>query len=136
MRSAASRIISPLILAMFICAVVPSVWGAEQQAVAPLTQGDRSAAIPGTGRVAVVFLLTAGLAVGAIFALRRALPKFGNKLGVSGSLRVIDRISLSASVRVHLVQAETQKIVVVEGRGGLAVAVLPEDGSVPKVSQS
>jgi flagellar biogenesis protein FliO len=95
--------------------------GAEN---APLTQGQDIVAVPGIGRVVVVFLLVAALAVAAAVVLRRMLPKItGVTLG-GNALRVLERTNLSPATRLHLVQVEGEKLLVAENRNGLAVVVL------------
>lgn len=90
----------------------------------PLTQGRDVITTPGIGRVIFVFILTAGLAVAIAMLLRRVLPKLGGPLLSSGNLRVVDRASLGAGLRVHVVLVDGEKVVVADSRNGVALTVL------------
>lgn len=102
---------------------------------AALAQGRDIVELPSVGRVIFVFLIVAGLAVGAAFALRRYSPKFASGLSQSGSLRVLERSSLNAGLRVHLIEIEGERIVVAENRSGVSLLQLrrppqnPDKGS-------
>jgi flagellar biogenesis protein FliO len=89
-----------------------------------LAQGRDIVELPSVGRVIVVFLIVAGMAVGAAFALRRYSPKFASGLSQTGSVRVIDRSSLNAGLRVHVIEIEGERIVVAENRSGVALLQL------------
>jgi flagellar biogenesis protein FliO len=104
---------------LFACA-------AEQ---APLTQGQDVISTPGIGRVAVAFVIVAALAVGAAMALRRALPKLTGVPLTGNTVRILERANLGPGTRAHLVQVEGEKLLVVENRTGLAIAVLGKTGS-------
>jgi hypothetical protein len=106
-------------LPLFACA-------AEQ---GPLTQGQDVISTPGIGRVAAAFVIVAVLAIGAAMALRRVLPKFTGVPLTGNTVRILERANLGPGTRAHLVQVEGEKVLVVENRTGLAVAVLGKSGS-------
>ena len=97
---------------------------AQQAAPVPLTQGDDAVALPGVGRIVLVFLLVAGLAVAIAAVLRRVLPKFNSLPATGGNLRILNRMNLGAGLRVYAVQYEDQTVLLAEGRHGLALTVL------------
>lgn len=102
-----------------------AVGAASAQGPAPaLAQGRDIVELPSIGRVIVVFLIVAGLAVGAAFALRRYSPNFARGLAQSGPLRVIDRSSLNAGLRVHLIEVDGERILVAENRAGVSLLQL------------
>lgn len=92
-----------------------------QQSAEKLTQGGDIVTGPGIVRVVFVFLLMAAIAVGVAYAVRRYSPKFANALVQRGPLRVIDRTALHGGLRVHLVEADGERIVIAEGRAGVSM---------------
>lgn len=102
-----------------------------QDAGPTLAHGRDIVELPSMGRVIFVFLLIAGLAVGAAYALRRYSPNFARGLVPQGPLRVIDRATLNAGLRVHLVEVDGERLLIAENRTGLAMLQLrsPTQGS-------
>lgn len=97
-----------------------------------LAQGRDIVEMPSMGRVIFVFLLIAGLAVGAAYALRRYSPNFARGLmQQQGPIRVIDRATLNAGLRVHLVEVDGERLLIAENRTGLSMMQLraPAPGS-------
>jgi flagellar biogenesis protein FliO len=92
-----------------------------QQAAATLTQGSDIVTMPSVGRVVLSFLLTAAIAVGVAYALRRYLPKFTGNLTQGGSLRVIERSVLNGGLRLHLVETGGERILIAENRSGISM---------------
>lgn len=92
-----------------------------QDATARLTQGSDIVTMPSIGRVILAFLLTAGIAVAVAYALRRYMPKFTSGLTPSGSLRVLDRTVLNGGLRLHLVEAGGERILIAENRAGISM---------------
>jgi flagellar biogenesis protein FliO len=96
----------------------------ETPATRALTQGDDVLEFPSIGRVIFAFVLAAALAFGVAFALRRILPKFGKALPGSSRLKVLDRLHLNNSLRVHLVEVENERVLVAENRSAITMVVL------------
>lgn len=92
-----------------------------QDSATGLTQGRDVVTMPGIGRVILAFLLTAGLAVAIVYALRRYSPKFTGGLMQGGSLRVIERTALGGGLRLHLVEAGSERILIAENRTGISM---------------
>ena len=110
-----------VLVALALFATTLHAFAAER---APLTQGVDIISAPGIGRVALVFLLTCALAVAAILVLRRYLPKVSSTLLASGQMKVVDRTMLLGGTRVHLLEIGEHRIVIADGRNGLALSVL------------
>lgn len=110
-------------LGSIVCAAlcVPCV-AQEADALAGLGLRQPDAELPGVGRVLLVLAFTLVVAVAAIYALRRFWPQsLGQR---SGSARVSAQISLSRSLKLHVVDLEGATLVVVEGRGSVAITEL------------
>jgi hypothetical protein len=91
---------------------------------APLIAHDDPVALPGIGRVVFGFLVTVALACAIVYALRRWLPRFAARTGSD-----VSRLSVQTSVRngarFHIVTLDRQTILVVEGKNGTAMTILP-----------
>jgi flagellar biogenesis protein FliO len=97
---------------------------------APLTGGQDIIQAPGIGRVVAAFVIVAALAVVAVVALRRVLPKMTGVPLSGTALRILDRANLGPGTRVHLVQVEDEKVLIAESRSGVTIAVLGKTASV------
>lgn len=95
-----------------------------QDAAPTLAQGRDIVELPSMGRVIFVFLLVAGLAVGAAYLLRRYSPNLARGLVQQGPLRVIDRATLNAGLRVHLVEVDGERLLIAENRTGVSMLQL------------
>lgn len=107
-----------------VCLHANMVFAAEQEPRLPLAQGNDVVALPGVGRVIVVFLLITGLAVAAVYILRRYSPGFVTGLKRQGPLQVLDRAVLNPGLRVHLVESEGERVLIAESRSGIAMLSL------------
>lgn len=103
-----------------------------QQSTEKLTQGGDIVTGPSIARVAFIFLLMVALTVGAAYAVRRYSPKFANALAQRGPLRVVDRTALHGGLRVHLIEADGERIVIAEGRAGVSMLRLAASGEAKK----
>ena len=114
--------------ALALCSWAAGAQEAQQQ----LTQGQDVIGTGGIIRVLIAFVVVAGLAVAAVFVLKRALPKLGGPLAAGGELRVLERASVSPGLRVHVVQYRNQKILLAESRSALSVVTLRQgEGGEP-----
>lgn len=98
---------------------------AQENASPPLTQGSDMVEVPGVGRVILVFLIVAALAVGAVFMLRRVLPRLPGGYAPDSRIRIVARAMPASGVRVHLLQVDEQRVLLAEQRGTLSMIVLP-----------
>lgn len=100
--------------------------------------------LPSAGGVLFGFLITVGLAVAVLLflqrsgVLQRGLPGlFKKREGVS-NIRPIERVPVSPSLIVHLVEVDGVRVLIAEGRGAVGVTVLPatrnSDSSAPAQS--
>lgn len=81
---------------------------------------------PGIGRVLLGFGLCAALALAATFLLRRYWPAVGFIKGnteVAG-IRVVGRARVEASLRLSVVETAGTRVLIAEGRNGVAAVVL------------
>jgi flagellar biogenesis protein FliO len=107
-----------------------------QHAAPALAQGRDIVELPSMGRVIFVFMLIAGLAVGAAYALRRYSPNFARGLAQQGPLRVIDRANLSPGLRVHLVEVDGERLLIAENRTGISMLQLRDRSASSAKSES
>jgi hypothetical protein len=92
--------------------------------------------MPSPARVIVVVVVTLGLAAGTLILVRRYLPRFIPRTDAGmPAIKVITRASLSRSLQLHVVEFETRRVLIVEGRSGIELAVLPSsEGGGPQRS--
>lgn len=110
------RLLVGAIAMMLAC---QSSWGAQQ-----LAQGQDIVELPSMGRVIFAFLLVAALAVGASMLLRRFAPQLTRVSQAGSAMRVVDRATLSAGLRVHLVEVAGERVLIAENRGGVTLLQL------------
>jgi hypothetical protein len=103
-----------------------------QQTPEGLTQGGDIVTAPSIARVVFVFLLMAGIAVGAAYAVRRYSPKFTSALAQRGPVRVIERTALHGGLRMHLVEVDGERILIAEARTGVSMLRLAGWGEAKK----
>jgi flagellar biogenesis protein FliO len=96
--------------------------------------GVSDLAIPGLGRVVLGFVITAGLAIGVAYAIRRFWPGMLTR-GVAGRrVRPLGHAALSRTLTVHLVEVDGARVVIAEGRAGIGLTTLdsPAAPGVPE----
>lgn len=108
----------------FMALLLVAASASAQEPALAMAQGRDIVELPSIGRVILVFLIVAGMAVGAAYALRRFSPNFARGLSQTGPLRVIDRASLSAGLRVHLIEVDGERILVAESRASVSLLQL------------
>ena len=82
-------------------------------------------AFPSLWRVLLGFILTVGLAVAVMYALRRVRPSLLRGSASQSDIRVVDRSTVSPSLTVYLVEVAGSRLVIAEGRNGVAVGAMP-----------
>jgi len=98
--------------------------------------GVADLAIPGLGRVVLGFLITAALAIGAAYAIRRFWPGIAVR-GASGKrVRPLGHAAVSRTLTVHLVEVDGTRVVVAEGRNGVGLTTLAADAPPPAVTET
>jgi hypothetical protein len=91
---------------------------------------------PSLGRVVVVFVLVVALAVATVVVLRRFWPALLQRKTNASGIRTLDRASLSATLTVHVVEVEGVKMLIAEGRNGIAMTPLPPTSSSPPAAHT
>lgn len=91
--------------------------------IAGLT-GAGGLALPSPMRVVAGVAITLVLALGGILALRRVLMKAEGRWSPQG-IKVLGKAVLGPSIRAHLLEVDASRVLVVEGRGGIGVTLLP-----------
>ncbi len=98
----------------------------------PVGSGVADLGMPGIARVVLGFLVTAGLAFGVAFAIRRLWPGMLTR-GVSGRrVRPLGHAAVSRTLTVHLVEVDGVRLVVAEGRNGVGVTSSPNEAATPE----
>ena len=86
--------------------------------------GSGGLELPSAMRIVGGVLLTLALAVGGIVALRRVLLKTDSRW-TSPGIRLLGKAIVTPSLRAHLLEVDASRILVVEGRSGIGMTVLP-----------
>lgn len=79
---------------------------------------------PSITRVIAGVVVTLALAFGGIMMMKRVLLKTQGRWPSHG-IKSIGKAVLGPGLRAHLVEVDTARVLVVEGRTGMALAVLP-----------
>src|SRR3954454_531673 len=82
---------------------------AELNTRVPLTQGD-ALAVPGLGRVVLVFLFISILSIGAAYLVKRYLPAIGRKNLGGASIKLIDNYAANAKLRMYLIEVDGKRV--------------------------
>ena len=86
--------------------------------------------LPSATRVVMAVIVTLALAAGMLVLVKRYLPKYLGRVDATGNMiKVLARSSISRSLHVHLVEVDGSRVLIVDGRGGTELAVLPESRS-------
>jgi flagellar biogenesis protein FliO len=86
--------------------------------------GGGGLALPSVTRVAAGVLVTLALAFGGIMVMKRILLKTDGRWSPHG-FRILGKAILGPSLRAHLIEVEAARVLVVEGRTGIGLTVLP-----------
>jgi len=82
--------------------------------------------MPGAGRVVAAVVVTLALAAGTLVLAKRYLPKLSGNLDLSGqAIKVLARTHISRSLTAHLVEVDANRVLIVEGRSGIELTLLP-----------
>jgi flagellar biogenesis protein FliO len=80
--------------------------------------------MPGILRVMFGFLLTAGLAIGVAWAMRKFWPGMLVRSSAGQRVRSLGSSAVSRTLTVHLVEVDEARFVVAESRTGVSITVL------------
>jgi len=93
--------------------------------------------VVGALRVIVGFLITAGLALGLAFAVRRFWPGLLARTAPGKRVRSLGQsVVVSRTLTVHLVTVDDVRVIVAEGRNGVGITVLPGPAESQSASRS
>jgi hypothetical protein len=126
------RVCVGLILGALACAQVNADTATSPTSKLGLV--TQSVELPSPLRVIGAFLLVATLAVAASVALRRFLPGVLGRLKAPPSgvgVSVLARQGLAPGVHIHVVAVDTERLIVVTSRSGVAVHPLSAVSAAP-----
>jgi hypothetical protein len=98
----------------------------------PTIEGMRSQpelALPSVTRVIVAATITLGLAAIAIVLLKRLAPNTAARRTGGGVIRVLARANVTTGLRAHVVEIDATRVLIVEGRNGVGLTLLPKPDS-------
>jgi hypothetical protein len=86
--------------------------------------------IPSVWRVVIAAVVTLALAAGTLVLVKRFLPRWSARLSggalVAGhAIKVLARAPVSRSLTAHLVEVDAHRVLIVEGRSGIELTLLP-----------
>jgi hypothetical protein len=82
--------------------------------------------MPSMTRVVMAAMVTIALAAGTLVLVKRVLPRYTGRVNHSGdTIKVLARTSISRSLSAHLIEVDATRVLVVEGRTGIELTVLP-----------
>jgi flagellar biogenesis protein FliO len=88
--------------------------------------------LPSAMRVVTAVIVTLALAAGTLVLVKRFLPKYTGRMDYAGNvIKVLARSSISRTLRVHVIEVDSNRVLIVEGRGGVELAVLPQHQPPP-----
>lgn len=87
--------------------------------------------LPSAARVLAGIVITLALACGAIVLLKRVLLK-ADRSWTSHGIRIVGKAALGSSLRAHLLEVDAARVLVVEGRSGVGLTVLPSPSEQPR----
>jgi hypothetical protein len=96
--------------------------------------------MPGIGKILLGFAVTLATGAALIVALRRVLawlPGLSSRLPQANAPRVRSSCNVHAGCKLHAVEVEGVTVLIAEGRGSIAVTVMPaRDVAVPPSAHS
>jgi hypothetical protein len=88
--------------------------------------------LPSATRVVLAVIVTLALAAGTLVLVKRYLPKYAGRMDYAGNvIKVVARSNISRSLRVHVIEVDRSRVLIVEGRSGVELAVLPQQPPSP-----
>jgi flagellar biogenesis protein FliO len=98
------------------------------QAAAPVISGMHAQpdlALPSMTRVIVSVIIALALAAAVLYLLKRFLPNIGVRGVHDGFIKVLGRAHVTPKLQAHILQIDSTRVLVVESRHGVNLAVLP-----------
>ncbi len=122
MRRISCTVLTGVILARIAAAddVTRHISGLEAHSDLPM---------PSLWRVMIAVMVTLALAAGTLVLVKRYLPKWSawsGRPGVAGhAIKVLARTPISRSLTAHLVEVDAHRVLIVEGRAGIQLTLVP-----------
>jgi hypothetical protein len=86
--------------------------------------GNPDLAFPSVGRLLFGFLFTVLLAVGGGYAVKRWWPAVSRRREAMSGIRTVGRASVSAGLRLYIVEVEGSRLLIAEGRHGVSMTLV------------
>lgn len=80
---------------------------------------------PSLMRIVVAAVITLALAVGVIVLLKRLAPGIGVHRANGSVIKVVARTNVTPNLRAHVLEIDASRVLIVEGRNGTALTLLP-----------
>ena len=90
-------------------------------------RGQPDIGLPSMTRVIVAVVITLGLMVGGLVALKRFMPNITMRRTPGNLVKVLGRAHITPSLQAHVLEIDAARVLVVEGRRGLSVTILTPD---------
>jgi flagellar biogenesis protein FliO len=104
-------------------------------AAAPVIGGMSSQpelGLPSMTRVILAVVVTLSLAAAAIVLLKRFLPGTAARRTQGGVIKVLARTNVTSSLHAHVLEIDSTRVLIVEGRNGVSLTLLPRTDSNEK----
>ena len=88
--------------------------------------------LPSATRVVVSVVITLALAAGAVVLLKRLMPGVAARRTQGGIIKVLARTNVTNSLHAHVLEIDTTRVLIVEGRSGVSLTLLPRADSNEK----
>ncbi len=75
-------------------------------------------------RIVAAMVATLLLAAGSLLLLRRLAPRFATRR-LGGDIKVLAGANVTGHLRAHVIEYDSMRILVVEGRSGIGLTLLP-----------
>jgi len=82
--------------------------------------------------VVVSVVITLALAAGAVVLLKRLMPGIAARRTQGSIIKVLARTNVTNSLRAHVLEIDTSRVLIVEGRIGVSLTLLPRADSNEK----
>lgn len=88
--------------------------------------------LPSATRVVVAVVITLALAAGVIVLLKRLMPGIAARRTQAGIIKVLARTNVTNSLHAHVLEIDATRVLIVEGRNGVSLTLLPRADSNEK----
>jgi hypothetical protein len=122
-----------LIVYVLVSAVAEPIAAADGSLTGNLLPESDPVSMPSIARVVAGFIFTAVIAVGAVYALKRFLPRLSGKaLESTATHKVTARVVIHSGLQIHVVDIPGYQVIVAEGKGAISLTAVPKANSDEK----